>query len=94
LIQACYIDIECDIYESTYCALDFIFKNRLAAPGCLIGYDDWSGTVPLKEGLAGESKAHQEICAKYKIKTREICRLGKPPFIQPIFLIENYEGLH
>merc|ERR1719282_1021748 len=37
---AFYVDIDCDLYASTYPALDFLFANRIARVGTLIGYDD------------------------------------------------------
>ena len=53
-----------DLYISTYQALDWLFHHRLARRGTLISYDDWFN-VPLGNG---ESLAHEEIAAKYKVK--------------------------
>ena len=61
---ALYVDINCDLYISTYQALDWLFHHRLARRGTLISYDDWFN-VPLGNG---ESLAHEEIAAKYKVK--------------------------
>mmetsp|Transcript_41019 Transcript_41019/g.116160 ORF Transcript_41019/g.116160 Transcript_41019/m.116160 type:complete len:359 (-) Transcript_41019:72-1148(-) len=38
---AFYVDIDCDLYVSTYPALDFLFANKIARVGTVIGYDDW-----------------------------------------------------
>lgn len=69
--QALFIDIDCDLYISTFQALDWIFKHKIASHGTLIGYDDWCLT---NLGTAGESRAHNEISLKYKVKFR--CILG------------------
>jgi len=68
---ALYVDIDCDLYVSTYQALDWLFSNKLIVPGTLIGYDDWCLT---NLGTAGESRAHNEIAQKYKVKFR--CVVG------------------
>ena len=100
---ALFIDIDCDLYISTFQALDWIFKHNLAGPGTLIGYDDWCLT---HLGSAGESRAHNEISFKYNVKFR--CILGgctdamlKPgrksnyyqmvssKLLNPIFIIES-----
>ena len=41
---ASFIDLDADIYTSTYQALDFMFANDLVQKGTLFGYDDWGGT--------------------------------------------------
>lgn len=100
---ALFIDIDCDLYISTFQALDWIFKHKLAVPGTLIGYDDWCLT---DLGSAGESRAHREISLKYFVEFR--CILGgctdamlKPgrksnyyrmissKLLNPIFVIES-----
>lgn len=63
------IDIDCDIYSSTYEALDFMFKNNLVQKGTLIFYDDWGGTEEYK---GGESLAHKQIIKKYNTQCEEI----------------------
>ncbi len=63
------IDIDCDIYTSSYKALDFIFSNNLVQEGTIILYDDWGGTEEYK---GGESLAHQQIIDKYKVICEEI----------------------
>ena len=68
---ALFIDIDCDLYISTFQALDWMFKHNLVGIGTLIGYDDWCLT---HLGRAGESRAHNEISLKYKVKFR--CILG------------------
>jgi hypothetical protein len=68
---ALYVDIDCDLYVSTYQALDWLFSSKLIVPGTLIGYDDWCLTTL---GTAGESRAHIEIARKYKVKFR--CVVG------------------
>ena len=50
LKPALYIDIDCDLYISTYEALDFMFANDLVRTGTYIGYDDWGDTKLYLEG--------------------------------------------
>ena len=38
---AAYIDIDCDLYISSKQALAYMFEQKLAVPGTLIGYDDF-----------------------------------------------------
>lgn len=68
---AAYIDVDVDVYESTFDSLDFLFRNRLVRPGTVIGYDDWwvltccnGGRDPLD---GGEGRAHAEIAQKYNV---------------------------
>ena len=73
LKPARYIDMDADIYVSSRDALDFFFRNRLARPGTLIGYDDW-WVLPCGPGEAstspldvGEGRAHAEVAAKFGV---------------------------
>mmetsp|Transcript_16458 Transcript_16458/g.40533 ORF Transcript_16458/g.40533 Transcript_16458/m.40533 type:complete len:367 (+) Transcript_16458:122-1222(+) len=83
---AFYVDIDADLYISTYQALDWMFKNKLVRVGTIIGYDDWwvlpcamrskvkddSRLNPLfLDG--GEARAHREITEQYNVKFRCIC---------------------
>ena len=87
---ASYIDIDCDLYSSTYLALDFMFRNKLAAVGSLIGYDDWGGTLVFAdEGKGGESRAHEEIKEKYKVTYQLLQKIGVPPHVKTLFKIES-----
>jgi hypothetical protein len=87
---ASYIDIDCDLYSSTYLALDFMFRNKLAAVDSLIGYDDWGGTLVFAdEGKGGESRAHEEIKEKYKVTYQLLQKLGVPPHVKTLFKIES-----
>ena len=69
---AFYIDIDCDLYCSTYDALDFMFRNKLIKTGTLIGYDDWGGSEGWQNHLSGESRAHKEMLEKYNASCVEI----------------------
>lgn len=64
LKPALFVDIDCDLYISTFQALDWMFASGLIQVGTLIGYDDWCLT---NLGSAGESLAHNEIAKKYKV---------------------------
>ena len=60
------VDIDCDIYECTIEALEFMLRRRLLVVGTFVYYDDWR---PANEG---EVKAHHELTAKYGIKWRKL----------------------
>ena len=55
------VDIDCDIYECTLEALEFMLRQRLMVPGTILYYDDW------RAGNVGEQKAHNELTQKYGI---------------------------
>lgn len=59
---ACYINIDCDLYISTYYALDIIFHYGLITIGCLIRYDD------IINEECGELKAHNEFVKGRNLK--------------------------
>jgi hypothetical protein len=105
---ALFVDIDCDLYISTYQALDWLFTSKIIAPGTLVGYDDWCLT---KLGVAGESRAHDEIALKHKVTFRcvvgacsdemmlpgtkhnfHIMRSSK--MLNPVFLVESITVTH
>jgi hypothetical protein len=84
LKPALYIDVDCDLYVSTYQALDFMFANGLATRGTYIGYDDWGDT---KLWLEGESRAHKEISRKYGVRLSQCFSWGRAPVIRKLFRV-------
>jgi hypothetical protein len=64
-----FLHIDTDLYISAYEALDWMFNNYLVAPNCIVRYDDWFSTP---EWVAGESRAHKEICEKYHLDMNRI----------------------
>ena len=90
---AIYVDIDCDLYTSSYTALDFMFKHKLIQPGTIIGYDDWGGTPGYAYGLNGESKAHKQICEKYNVECEGLIKLGTEyPYVQTAFFVNSIGG--
>jgi hypothetical protein len=75
-----YIDVDADLYSSSYQALDWMFSNGLVQPGTLIGYDDWwvnpcsKGGESLTPLDTGEGRAHLELAEKYSVRFR--CIVG------------------
>ena len=76
---AAYIDVDCDLYSSTYQALDWVFSNGLVAVGTMIGYDDW-WVLPCIlnrsyniDQLGGEARAHVDIALKYNVTFDCVC---------------------
>jgi Macrocin-O-methyltransferase (TylF) len=84
LKPALYIDIDCDLYISTFQALDFMFSSNLATAGTYIGYDDWGDT---KTWLEGESRAHKEISEKYGVDFEECFSWGRAPVVRKLFRV-------
>ena len=79
---ALYIDIDVDIYKSTFQALDWMLSSGLIVRGTVIGYDDYNYGLP---GLStirrvrdahtyveGEARAHMEIMHKWGLKMQRI----------------------
>ncbi len=87
---AAFVDIDCDLHASSFAALDWLFREKIARVGTLIGYDDWwtipchksfregaggSGTKIVKSPLSvGEGLAHREVTQRYGL--RFLCIAG------------------
>jgi hypothetical protein len=85
---AVFVDLDADIYSSTYTALDFMFRNGLIQRGTLLAYDDWGGTPGWQTYSDGESRAHNEICNKYKVQVQHMVQYGYSyPHVQKVFLV-------
>lgn len=89
LRPALYIDIDCDLYVSTYQALDFMFAHDLATTGTYIGYDDWGDT---REWTEGESRAHKEIAEKYGVQFKQCFSWGRAPVVRKLFRVMGRDG--
>ena len=69
-----YIGIDCDLHVSSYAALDWAFRNRIAVVGTVIAYDDWwvlpccdaqfADSGPLE---SGEGLAHEQIARRHAV---------------------------
>lgn len=91
LQPASYIDIDCDLYSSTYKALDFMFSNKLIKSGTIIGFDDWGGSPKWFMNQDGESKAWKEIREKYNIKADLMLQIGNEyPHVQRIYKVKSW----
>merc|ERR1719271_2075309 len=77
------IDMDADLYISSIQALDYIFREQLARPGTLIGYDDWWESPCASNDVDvwkyGEAKAHKEIAIKYNVTFRCLAGSCKRP---------------
>ena len=80
---AAYVDIDADLYNSTFDALDFPFEHKIITEGTLIGYDDWGDT---DLWTAGESRAHKEIMEKHGAACAQVFSWGERPLIRKLFL--------
>eukprot|EP00747_Dinoflagellata_sp_TGD_P100883 gnl/TRDRNA2_/TRDRNA2_168172_c0_seq1.p1 gnl/TRDRNA2_/TRDRNA2_168172_c0~~gnl/TRDRNA2_/TRDRNA2_168172_c0_seq1.p1 ORF type:complete len:242 (+),score=36.08 gnl/TRDRNA2_/TRDRNA2_168172_c0_seq1:245-970(+) len=96
-----YIDVDCDLYVSSFQALDWAFRSHVAVPGTLVGYDDWwvtpcgAGGENLSPLETGEGKAHFEISQKYGVRFRCLtgaCKWRSKKAVNafgPVFVIES-----
>jgi hypothetical protein len=83
------VDIDCDIYEATTEAMEFMIQQRLLVPGSFVLYDDWDVDAP-----TGERKAHEELTRKYQIQWNafevpylfRVVNLHPPSSQRPFFL--------
>jgi hypothetical protein len=80
------LHVDCDIYSSAYCVLDFCFKYDLITPGTLIVYDDWGCCHDKMAGEAdqyslGEGLAHKQVLEKYGKTATLLSKhmMAKPP---------------
>ena len=90
LRPAAIIDIDCDLYSSTYEVLDFMAKNRLIKEGTILIYDDWGGSPGFETHSDGESKAHKEICEKYGIDAQLLLSVGNSfPHVHTFFVVRS-----
>lgn len=65
---AWWVNIDCDLYVSTFQALDWMFANKLMRPGTIVYYDDLQFQTKERNS---ELKAHREITAKYNVMWKE-----------------------
>ena len=79
---ASYVDIDCDLYSSSFDALDWLFRSGLIQVGTAIGYDDWYDLpCTLKDSAIasyGQPRAHREVATKYGVVFRCFCGPCKP----------------
>lgn len=68
--KALIVHVDCDIFQSTIEALDWMIQNDLIIKKTLIAYDEFISTDDPLAG--GESKAHYSIMEKYNILSKEI----------------------
>lgn len=82
---ACFVDMDVDIYVSTYQSMDWMARNGLIQ-NTLFYFDDWANAT--EPYTFGESLALKEICEKYGYNYKEVWRLN-PSGLQTVYLI-NY----
>ena len=82
---ASFVDIDVDLYGSTYEALDFVMLNKLVDTGTIVYFDDWGATY---EYEGGESRAWREVAEKHGIRYEEIYSSGEKPSVVKVFKIK------
>jgi hypothetical protein len=58
-----FVHIDCDLYESAYQVLDYLFGNDMLSDGCALFFDDWY--CNRGNPRYGEQKAFYDIRIKY-----------------------------
>ena len=81
---AFWVDLDVDLYISTYQVLDFMFANKLILKNTIVSYDDWGGTEEFK---GGESLAHKEMIEKYGVRFKEIHTVANGVHVQKGFIV-------
>lgn len=100
---AFYLDVDADLYTSSYQALDWAFQSGVVRRGTLVGYDDF-WTNPCSKGgetlsplATGEGRAHREVAERHGARFR--CVAGSCRYVEeearcdhawgPIFVVES-----
>ena len=65
---ALYVDVDVDLYSSSFEALDWLFVNGIIQEGTIIGYDDW-----IHGGQHGQQAVHRDIVIKYNVTASVRC---------------------
>lgn len=76
--SASYIHIDCDLYSSSFTALNWLFKYRVPKVYSIIRYDDWASTAY----NAGQRLAHRQIEQKYEIDFMQLS--------ENVFMVRSY----
>jgi hypothetical protein len=88
LKPASYIDIDVDTYSSCCEVLDFVFDNKIAVSGTVIGFDDWGGTVNWKTFGDGVSKAFVDSLKKHGVELDFVVQVGATyPYVHRLYLM-------
>ena len=85
---ALYVDIDVDIYISSYQALDWLCKHKLIRRGTIIGYDDWLWGLPGFKAHHGASTVPGP--AKDGINTWRLSSLDGEARAHEEVLVANY----
>ncbi|KJY92896.1 hypothetical protein CWB89_15385 [Pseudoalteromonas piscicida] len=59
------VHLDCDLYESTYQVLEYLFTQKLISDGAILLFDDWSCNE--NKSAYGQQKAWSDICEKFDI---------------------------
>ncbi|KAK3251953.1 hypothetical protein CYMTET_38727 [Cymbomonas tetramitiformis] len=69
LQPALFVDVDVDLYISTYQAMEWMLCSGLIIEGTIVRYDDW-GAAPLWEG--GQSLAHKQYTERHSVEWKEL----------------------
>jgi len=89
MAPALVVDIDTDIFESAYQALDWLVRNGLIRPGTFVGYDEYQQNVHIngsKGVMHAERDAHDAIMKKHGIKFGPIHRNGQGAWFEVLSL--------
>ena len=77
------VDLDCDLYESTIQAMEFLLAHRLLVQGTVVYFDDW------RKSGEGMKKAHRELSRRHRIrwKVLPVYPGGRDTFLQQVLSV-------
>ena len=72
---ALFVDMDCDLYSSTYQALDWLLSHKLVSPArgvhSMLSYDDWGNG-----GRNGQQAAHRKLMLAHNATAKLLTSFG------------------
>ncbi|WP_280117654.1 TylF/MycF/NovP-related O-methyltransferase [Pseudoalteromonas xiamenensis] len=63
------VHLDCDLYQSTYDALEYLFSHQCLPTGSVLMFDDWSCNK--NSPLYGQQKAWADIVEKFNVQATD-----------------------
>lgn len=82
-----WVHVDCDLYESTLCVLNYLFSNRVLSEGGILLLSDFYANRGDSE--TGQQLAWREVAKKYQVNFHDLGFIGT---MSNAFLIRSYNG--
>ena len=80
------VDLDCDLYESTMQAMEFLLEERLLVRGSIVYFDDWR-----KPG-EGMKKAYAQLSREWGLEWKILGRInGRDDYLQQLLRCRRCE---